>query len=256
MALVNIYSSLNAGLEATASSVRYSADAADDATRLGVGPFVEAQLTHYTKLAASGGIQDTISSGSIATGTTGSTVGSGYGLGWYGDLAISNRLNRYITDQISIGHEDETGLLSAETVVTFARLGANIQVAPEVAVGLDVSYEDAKQYGNFPSVFGFSSSHYQQFTLALSTGYQLTKKLNVSLGYNLAIRTSSSVSGEPSQGYTQNAVYLKLDINFEMLERCREPSRAPFFDQSAKFALRRRNIDKWPRLCFLSGLRF
>jgi hypothetical protein len=216
MVLFNIYASLNAGLEATANDVRYASDAADDATRLSFGPFIEAQLTHYTKIAASGGYQGTFSNGqAVATGTTGSTTTTpGYGGSWYGDLRITNRLNKWVTDQISFGHEDDIGILSAETVTTFARLESSIQIAPQMGLSLGVSFADAQEHGPLPSIFGFSTTHYQLLTATVSTSYQITRKLSASLEYDFAYRTSGATAGQVDQGYTQNRFVLTLGYQF------------------------------------------
>ena len=68
-------SNLGGGLEATASYVSYRLGSQPDATRASIGPFVEFQLSRYTKIAASGGYQGTFSSPAVAPQTkTGRTA--------------------------------------------------------------------------------------------------------------------------------------------------------------------------------------
>ncbi len=208
--LFDIYSALNAGLEATAASVVYASDATENASRASIGPFLEAQLTHYTKIAASGGYQGVFGNGG------GSNEGSGYGTGgnWYADVALSNRLNRYVTNQLSFGRENDIGILSAETLTTFVRVDSNIQIAPQVSINMAVDYGDTRQAGASAALPAYTTPDYQLLTLSLSTAYRITKKMNASFGYDFTMRTSPSSAGAQNQDYTQNEFILTLSYQF------------------------------------------
>jgi hypothetical protein len=213
-----IISNLGGGIEATASATSYSSEAAADATRVGIGPFIQYQLSHFTKIVASGGYQGTFftnGGGRFSTVENGAEVSSGnsgQGNSYYASVTITNRLNRFITDQLSFGHEDEVGILSAETKTTYAQLISTVQVAPQVAITGNLSYADTDDSGAFSPLLGSTTAtQYQLFSFTLSTGYVITRKLTASLQYQFIRRISG---GSGSQNYTDNGIALILDYQF------------------------------------------
>ena len=208
-----ILSNLGGGLEATASATSYSSDTTEDAKRASVGPFVEFQLSRYTKIAASGGYQATFFANGGGASTT--TNSSGLGNDYYADLSIENRLNRFVTSQLSFGHDNSVSILSAETETTYARLTTTMQVAPQVNVSGAISYADADDSGSLSPTLGSTAvTDYQLITVTLSTGYQITKKLSATLQYQYIRRTGGAIAGEPNQNYTQNSIALILGYQF------------------------------------------
>ena len=220
-ALFRFTSTLRAGLEGTASSVRYSTDSRNDSNRVSVGPFLETQLTRFTTVAASVGYQGTFftnNGGSSQNGfLTSSGNGSSNGNSYYANLTVTTRINRYANAQLSVGHESQVGLLSQQTQTNYVNLAGSYLIAPQLTVNSTFSFADTEDSGSLTSFEGTTaSSHFHLYNFTIGTSYQITKKLNASLGYQFSMRTASSHEGVSAQNqdYTQNRIVLVLGYQF------------------------------------------
>jgi len=222
------------GLEGTAAYTRYPKNSRGDSTVYSLGPFIDFQLTSYTRIILSGGYQLYSSqSGSSGIDSTqiGAPVGipgiSGFGLqaprssesragdsdgsGYYFTLAISHRLNRFYSDRLSIGREFQVGVLSDRSVNTFINYSSTWQLTRRFTLSSSIGYEHSEQTSQFSRSFnGASLPDYDRVTIALSTGYQITRKLSVGASYQFTNRFSDS----PNQDYTQTRVALQFGYQF------------------------------------------
>ncbi len=219
-------STISGGLESTLSSTTFPESPANDNQRIGVGPFLNTQLTRYTKVYLSGGMQHVSSEGrSQAQFNTDSTNGANPFLkntnvgnasfggtdsnssnadSFYGSLVINHRLNRFYTDELSIGHENELGLSGLNSTTTYCRYGSVLQINAYVSLNTALYYESV-------SLSELSSqSSYSRLGARFSTGYKLTKKLSTALSYEITKKTAD----DPSQSYLQNRIGLQFRYNF------------------------------------------
>ena len=218
-ALFDLNSAMSAGLESVASVSRYADAPQNDATRIGVGPFLQLLLTRYTRIYAAAGYQGTFFDNSTpdpiatpAVSTSGQftpTVTPTPGTpaspnSYYANLTITHRLNRHYQDRLSVGHDSQIGLFSQGTETNYVNYASVWQLNPVLALSTSLFYEDTVESG------AQSAVPYQRFGLALSTGYRVTKKLSASLMYQFIEKTSAN----EAQNYRQNRIGLSVSYQF------------------------------------------
>ena len=117
---------------------------------------------------------------------------------------------------LAVGHENQVGLFSQQSEVTYANLNLNWQVAPRVSINGYFTYSDTSEIGSFSGLTGdLEGLHFKTFALGLSTEYQLTKKLTISVAYQYNRRISNgSDDAIDNDGYTQNRYFLTLGYQF------------------------------------------
>lgn len=220
------------GLEGTAGISRYPNNPNADVTVYSIGPFIDMQLTRYTRLTLSGGYQiyrsdnqesansniqpsDTIitSQGFLIsvpqTGTAGPRT-NGDGDSYYFNLALSHRLNRFYQDRLSISHELQTGLLSDRSETTGVSYSSGWAISRRFSLSTSIFYQNVHQVSQFPGNANAGIPDYQRYGVAISTGYQLTRKLNVGISYQFTKETSDS----GSRDYAQNRFGLRFGYQF------------------------------------------
>ncbi len=222
------------GLEGTASYTAYPKNSRGDSTVYTLGPFIDFQLTAYTRIILSGGYQLYSSqSGSAGQDPTqfGSPVGipgiSGFGVqtprssesrrsdsdgsGYYFTIAVSHRLNRYYSDRLVIGREFQTGLLSDRTISTFVNYSSTFQLTRRLTLATSIGYEQSTQTSQFARSFGGATlPDFNRLSFGLNSGFQITRKLNVGIAYQYTSRTGDSALQE----YTQNRLSLQFGYQF------------------------------------------
>jgi hypothetical protein len=124
---------------------------------------------------------------------------------WYADLTISHQPTKYLTYSFSAGHELRLGIESDTVEDTYVRPSLTWNVIKNVSIGTSFNYENGTQGGGqLATTFG---QNYSYFGAGLNVGYSPVKRLNVSLNYNLTIRSADVPTGE----YAQNIVGLTFN---------------------------------------------
>ena len=224
----------NLGLEGTAGYSSYPHNSRADYTMYSFGPFLDLQLTRYTHLTLSGGYQiyqsqnggqaanvpDVFPQSAIAGAGLPVSVPerpqtsanqSGNNDGYYANLAIVHRLNRFYQDRFSVGREFQVGLLSDRTETTFVNYASQWTFNRRLSLGTSLYFEDVQQTSQFAHSFGGATlANYKRFGVILNTSYQLTKKLNVSLRYQVV----KQIADFAGQDYLQNRVGLEFGYQF------------------------------------------
>ncbi len=221
------------GLEGTASYSFYPKNERADSTVYGLGPFLDVQLTRYTHLTLGGGYQlytsknggDSAPAPEFLTASSipgvdsiagpqrsgSSPRPSGDGSGYYFNLALTHRLNRFYQDRLTLGREFQVGLLSDRTVTTFVAYTSQWTFNQRLSLTASARYENVEQTRQFADAFQSGAlSNYQVYSAALSTSYQLTKKLNVAVSYQFTKRTADLALQE----YSQNRLALQFGYQF------------------------------------------
>ncbi len=166
------------------------------------------------------------------------------------DVSAQQRLTRYLSHQLSAGRSFNNSLSSAQMESLSATYGMTWLVNRKVSLSGSIAWQDFKQSANsltqiFPTresavaaltgqarpdgslltaleagqlydFYSFQSSG-DNLGLTLSTGYQITQKLNASLAYSHIIRTTDVRFGAQNNsvpGFTANTVSLGLNYRF------------------------------------------
>jgi hypothetical protein len=213
------------GLEGTASYSKYPHNPDADSTAFSLGPYLDLQLTRYTHMTLGGGYQiyssessdgsgpppeilDTSTVAGLSASQSGTTRTRGDGSGFYFNLSLVHRLNRFYQDRLSIGREFQVGILTELTETTYLRYTSSWMFSRRFALATSLTYEDVQQTSQ--AVGAAPLPDYRFLGAVLSTSYQVTKKMAVSLTYQYSRRFSDVVTQE----YTQNRVALQFGYQF------------------------------------------
>ena len=197
-----IISTTNAGFDVAADVTRYPDNPANDSFAARIAPFIETQVTQYTKLRATGGYQTyTYLTGGTATQvvlapgvivTTPTTVSQGTQGSIIFNVSVIHQLNRYYSDNLSIGQQTQTDALNQLRTTRYANYSSSWQITPLVGISTGLSFQDVTQTQTTTS--GSLPANYQYFSGSLSTGYKVTKHLSASLAYQYTKKLRMSLT--------------------------------------------------------------
>jgi len=126
---------------------------------------------------------------------------------WYANLSISHQVNDILTYTLTASHELRPGIQSDAIQDTSVSSSVTLAVVKDVSLGLSLGYEHGNQgVGN---IQGNTTGTYDWINGGLSAGYQLMKKLMMSLSYRWTFRTAGGSGGSVGD-YTQNVVGLSF----------------------------------------------
>lgn len=188
----------SAGFETSFVYTYYDQNVLNDSRALTAGVFVESQLTNYLKFRVAGGYQ------LLDFDNTGSVFDSHSLDDYYANILISHRLNAYITQTLSAGHESQLGVNSNSIELNYIRHTVNWNIIRNTILQTEVFYEDADDSG------GFLNEHLHRFGGALTVAYQLTPHVTVGLRYQYTQKDSDV----PDRSYAQNRVSLGATYSF------------------------------------------
>jgi hypothetical protein len=178
------------GLESSFVHTYYDQNVLNDSNAVTVGAFLETQLTNYMKMRIAGGYQ------AIDFENTGSVFDSKDAHDYYANILISHRLNAYITQTLSAGHESQLGVNSNFITLNYIRHTATWNIIRNTLLSTEVFYEDANDSG------GFIDEHLHRYGGAITIGYQLTPHVTLGLRYQFTEKDSDV----PFRDYTQNRI--------------------------------------------------
>jgi len=162
------------------------------------GPFIEQKLSRYLDLRLSGGIQEIqFKSG----GTNGDTSSLN---GWYSNISLAHRINRFCTETLVGGHESTLALQTNYQTIDYLRYSLSFKLLKKITTSLNVFYEHVAESP------GLKSETLDQFGGGLQLGYQLTKKLSLNGGCQ-TVTKQSNISGS---NYLQNRLFLGAQYQF------------------------------------------
>ena len=189
-------SSTLAGVEAAATYSNYPDDPASNFTSITGGPFIQIQATRYTNVV-------------IGAGYKGYSFQSGSGSGYYANIGLVHRLNRYYGDRLDAGHEDQFDALSGRTETNYVRYSSNWTFNNHLSFGISLFFENV--HTSTPSVLeAVPPGDFVRYGLQLGTSYKLTEHVNASLSYQFTKKDSD----DSTQNYTQNRVLVGLGYSF------------------------------------------
>ena len=118
-------------------------------------------------------------------------------------------MNRYYSDRLDLGHTDDVEGVGGHTQVNSIRYSGSWQVNRTLSLGLGLYYEDARIV-NGSAVAGAVASDYTRYGANLSTGFQISQHLGLTLGYQYVNKSAV----RESESYSQNRVTFSLGYRF------------------------------------------
>lgn len=186
-----------AGLQTFGGLTDYDESLYSDNQHVGVGGFVNAQLSEYSRLRASAGYLNYFFDPSL------SVTNSQKLDGVYLDLSFNQRVNAYFIHNISIGRQLQAGYSSDAVELIYCRHAAVWQLFRRTSVTTTLTYEYFKENRQQPE----KGSRYGA---GLGLSRSLTRRLTGSLHYAFYFKDSDVDAND----YTQNRLVLDFSYRF------------------------------------------
>jgi hypothetical protein len=197
---VNLNRTTTTGLLGTAALIDYNSNTVfNNAAQFSVGPFLEMDLTDYTRIRASAGYEGLYFRGDVVGQTTSP------GNGGFAYLDVIQRLNRYFTQYLNVGYDTELGVTTAFLRTTYVRYTAEWRVNSRLNLALQGFYEHAQES---PSIYG--QEHPSQYGGAIFLSSRVAKRMTAGFGYIYTGRSSNL----PDRSYSQNQVIFRIGYDF------------------------------------------
>jgi hypothetical protein len=191
-------STTGAGIETTAVFDYYNENFLNDSSTFSIGPFIETQITNYLRLRAAIGYQF------VGFDDGGGIRDFNDSSDWYGNIAISHRINPHITQTISAGHESTLGVDANFITLNYVRHTATWSIINRVLLATELFYETGDDSG------GIFPEHIERYGGAATVGYQLTPHITVGLRYQYIQKQSDL----PLRDYKQNRIAFDATYSF------------------------------------------
>ncbi len=216
------------GFEGAAASTRYRSGEKPDAISGHAGLYAEVLVTPYTRFRVAGGFQTIRFDGEVNeeieflpedvrrnrrfrdTATNAELRmpdeqhSNGDNDSYYFSLAISNQLSRYYLHSLTIAKENQLGITSQSVDLWTIRYDASWRVNSLITLQGRLLFDDGQESG------ARNPESFRRYGASLSTGFQLSRKLTMSIGYDFIWKDSNL----PLESYTRNMVFLELHYSF------------------------------------------
>lgn len=197
-AALAVSSTTNVGIESYAVFNYYDQHVLNDSTDYSVGGFVESQITNNLRARVAGGYQN-------INFDSGGTVGDISDVSdYYVNLLLTHRINSFIRQSISAGHENQLGVNSNSIRLNYVRHTVDWNIIRNTLLSTEFFYEDGNESG------GFINEHFHRFGGALTLGYQITPHVTLGLRYQYTQKDSDVLL----RSYDQNRVSLDGTYSF------------------------------------------
>jgi Putative beta-barrel porin 2 len=197
-AQITLTNTTGVGLESYAVFNYYDEAVLNDSTDYAIGAFVESQITNNLKARVAAGYQ------SIEFDQNGFVADFNDLSDYYANILLTHRLNAFIRQTLSAGHESQLGVNSNYIKLNYIRHTVSWNVIRNTLLSTEFFYEDANESG------GFIDEHLHRYGGALTLGYQLTPHVTLGLRYQYTKKDSDV----PLRGYEQNRVSLDGTYSF------------------------------------------
>ncbi len=197
--------SMGVGIEAGTQITKYKTDLLNDGITSNIGPFISYELSKHLRFQASVGYQSGTygDSGSVEDR---SSLGT-----YYASVSIANDLNSYVRHSLTLGRQSQGGSFSNFAVSNYAKYQINWDLIRGFNFGGTVSFEDIEESG------GLFAEHFQNCSIGIYAGVQLSKHINLGLQYVFSKRYVVGGEGGGQADlldYTENRVSLNLGYTF------------------------------------------
>jgi hypothetical protein len=189
-----------AGVEAGGGLVSYDQSASassPNAMQWHAGVFCQAQISEYMSARLDAGY--TV----LSPDTTSTNVNVGDETGFYFQFSLSHRVNRFLNYTLSAGRSTDFGFYGLAYSHYFARLEPNWNLFRKYQISTPFSWGQGTQTYN-------KAADFDQFSMGINIGRQITKKLSGSISYQFVKETSS----QAGLNYMVNIVGLNFSYGF------------------------------------------
>ena len=197
-----------AGLEGSISFLNYDRTGTNtyrtpDASQWSGGGFVSSQISEYlsTRIDAGYTLYDP-----DQTSTNLNTSGSGF----YFSASVSHRVNKWVNYTLSAGRSTDLAAYGQPQNRYFVQLNPNWTILNKYSITTPVSWQQGSQVSYVRAGAG-GNNEYDQYSVGITVGRSLTKKLSGSLSYQYIKETSS---GTGFSNYTDDIISLNLTYSF------------------------------------------
>jgi hypothetical protein len=203
---VRVRPELMLGVEAGGSKITYnqssSASASEpNALQWSTGVFGSAKISDYLDVRLDAGYTTF-----TPDSTTTSLVASDSS-GFYFSASLSHRVNRFLNYTLTAGRSTDLSAYGQAQTAYYVQFSPGWNLFEKYTLSTPFAWRQASSvYG---STAGGNGS-YDQFTMGLNVGRQLTKKLSAAIAYQFVKETS----GQAELNYTENIVNLNLSYQF------------------------------------------
>jgi hypothetical protein len=214
---------MSVGVESAGTSTRYSSGDRADALTTHAGLFFEALVTPYTRLRIAGGYQELSFDGDESNreieflgfdrdGRRFVTVrdsdrrrdDDGDDGTYYLNFLATNQLSRYYLHSLRVSKETQLGITSDRVDLFSIRYNATWRVNSAFSLQGSLLYDHGSEEG------GLREESFRRWGASLATTLRLSRKLDVSLGYEFLQRDSNLEFGS----YYRNLVFAELHYAF------------------------------------------
>jgi hypothetical protein len=196
-------STMTIGVEGSFVDTRYDQMVLNDSRSFSGGLFLETQLSSNLRVRVAGGYQEIdFDQGGLVTDFSDLSD-------YYANLVISHRVNSVLTQNLSIGHENQLGVNSNYLTLNYIRHTTNWNILYHTLLSTELFYEDATESGglfqggtSIPGFNPFAAENAHRYGGAITVGYQLTPHVTLGLRYQYTQKDSDL----PLRDYRQNRI--------------------------------------------------
>jgi hypothetical protein len=190
---------ITTGLQASLSDTRYEQSFENDNTNETIGPFVNASLSKFLSISASGGGYFTQYDQGGRNGDTSSDL-----ISYYLNFGINHQITEFLSESLTAGKQYLPGLTSNYTGRVFVNYSDGWQVTKDIGLNASLFWENLTDSG------GIASENSDRYGASLALSDALTSHLNVNVGYQFILKQAN-----PSDlSYLQNVGTLGMQYNF------------------------------------------
>jgi outer membrane protein assembly factor BamA len=190
------------GLEGTASLTNYDDDTLGDSSGYSLGMYFDITPTPYLRFIARGGYQYAAFEGSTYSRAPFNDDKELNAFYW--NLTLNNRINAYLSQNLTAGRENDLGLTSNYLEVNYVRYNIGWRIFSNTTLGGDAFFEDDQESG------GLFNEHLNRYGGDITLGYQFNLRLSASAHYAY-IQKDSDVA---LRDYYQNRVGVDVFYRF------------------------------------------
>jgi hypothetical protein len=185
------------GVELGGGFLRYTGTNFSNASQWNVGCLFQTPVSEYIQFKGSAGytVYMPEAGGSMGTASDFS--------GFYAQIALTHRLNRYLDYSLSGGRSINSSYYGGTFELYQANLRANWKILHKISLGTSLNYEHGTQLTAGSEVF-------TRYGAGITLGRAITRKLSGSLGYQFYWRESDL----PDRNYTVNILSLNFNYAF------------------------------------------
>jgi hypothetical protein len=151
-----------------------------ESTAIAVGPYFRGQITNFTKVFLSAGVQKVSFDGSNGSDSSSNNSDPAF----YGSLQITNELTDFYTHTLSVGRDLGLGLVSNSVETDSVRYAGRLRMGTRTSLSGNLFFQNSKQSG------GSFAEKYKLYGGGLAVDVAVRPTVSASLGWQHTTRDS------------------------------------------------------------------